>query len=278
MGNKPIKMVISKSYSPWFTHMAGEWLLDHGADPSKVKLKGTRYDRNGRASVDLDRWDPLLVECVKVLGDRAGNVYVSEATGPFIIDLVQDSEIIVHRDACGWIDLWTETKTEVAAPITTTPALVSPIVTPPVEEPEEDFVDQVGRAFWGGSVRDEDAFTAAKGRTITGVTGLEKGSSLLTISTDKGDLTLRHYRDCCESVSIEDFEGDESDLIGGIIVEAEETTNHPSAEGSTEDVWAESHTWTFYKFRTTKGDLWVRWLGMSNGYYSESVTVEFFGR
>ena len=101
---------------------------------------------------------------------------------------------------------------------------------------------------------------------------VEADSETLTMYlSDTNYVVFSHHQDCCESVYIEDICGDLNDLVGSPLVEAEEVSNYdaePLYEGE------ESYTWTFYRFRTLKGSVSVRWYGSSNGYYSESVSVE----
>ena len=78
-----------------------------------------------------------------------------------------------------------------------------------------------------------------------------------------------HNQDCCETVSIEDVNGDWNDLVGTPILVAEKRTSNEF--GGAESDNYDHHTWTFYTFRTIKGSVDVRWHGTSNGYYSESV-------
>jgi hypothetical protein len=115
------------------------------------------------------------------------------------------------------------------------------------------------------------------GKTMKSVTG-EVGSEEVIFETVDGEtFRLYHDRDCCESVTVEDIAGDLSDLVGAPILQAEEVSNHddpPFKDGYTPD----SFTWTFYKFATIKGYVTIRWLGESNGYYSEAVNFEQTGR
>jgi hypothetical protein len=106
-------------------------------------------------------------------------------------------------------------------------------------------------------------------RTITNLQ--QNGDDELLFTMDNGDrYIMYHSQNCCEHVRIEDINGDLNDLVGSPVLQAEVVS------GETRDGWEEeyqndSYTWTFYKFATIKGSVTLRWLGESNGYYSERV-------
>jgi len=124
--------------------------------------------------------------------------------------------------------------------------------------------------YWGKEVKIKDLV----GKTIKEVKGLEKGSEEVRIFTECGqEYMFYHLQDCCESVELNDFDGDAEDLTGALIVSAEEVENSDVDECKKPDEYSESWTWTFYKIETNKGGIWMRWLGESNGWYSEEVDL-----
>lgn len=111
-------------------------------------------------------------------------------------------------------------------------------------------------------------FEELKGKTLANVEN--KGDEVI-FTTETGEVyKLYHLKDCCESVTVEDVCGDLYDLIGSPLVEAEEETGGKNLYGGKKE-YQDSFTWTFYKLRTAKGAVTIRWYGESNGYYSTSV-------
>ena len=98
----------------------------------------------------------------------------------------------------------------------------------------------------------------------------------ITLLLLKGPQTFRfvHHWDCCEDVRLEDVAGELDDLIGSPILGAEVESNHDNPIKDEFGYYPGSHTWTFYKLRTAKGYVTLRFIGISNGYYSESVDIE----
>ena len=118
-----------------------------------------------------------------------------------------------------------------------------------------------------------DFFKTLANKKIVDVRGLTRGSDYISILFADGDaIKFYHSQDCCESVEVDDVYGCEDDLIDAILYDIELVQSNDRRK----DKYDESYTWSFYKFRTSKGYVDVRWYGCSNGYYSETVDVEYF--
>jgi hypothetical protein len=116
------------------------------------------------------------------------------------------------------------------------------------------------------------------GKTFRGVEVIDNDNILF--HCDEGTYRMWHSQECCELVEIESIVGDLQDLIGTPMLGAEEVVSQETPEDLMLGEPREfdgygSETWTFYKFKTIKGYVDIRWCGSSNGYYSESVDVDF---
>lgn len=108
------------------------------------------------------------------------------------------------------------------------------------------------------------------GQTFTSVQ-MSHDREEVVFANDTVKYTLYHEQDCCESVSVEEIAGDLSDLENWPLLVSYESSNIDDDFDPAITSGEESFTWTFYNFATYKGYVTVRFLGTSNGYYSESV-------
>lgn len=108
-----------------------------------------------------------------------------------------------------------------------------------------------------------------KGKVLSRVS---RGGDELIFETVDGDVyKMCHEQDCCEYVFLDDVVGDLQDLVGSEILVSEEVIGETPNDFKFE-YEPDSYTWTFYKFATRKGYVDLRWLGTSNGFYSEGVS------
>ena len=111
-----------------------------------------------------------------------------------------------------------------------------------------------------------------KGKTIIKIDGMKEESDYITFEcSDETMYVMKHSQSCCEYVRLYDITGEVESLLNNEITMAEESESNAREEDIDYD---SSHTWTFYKLATVKGYVTLRWLGESNGYYSESVDFE----
>lgn len=114
--------------------------------------------------------------------------------------------------------------------------------------------------------------------TCEGAKG-ERENHITFLCGDGDSYRLYHSQSCCEEVYIEDVCGDWQDLLGTPLLVAEEASvdNHIKSLDGRRHGQDDSTTWTFYKLDTRQGGVTIRWIGTSNGYYSERVHFERIG-
>lgn len=138
----------------------------------------------------------------------------------------------------------------------------------------------------------EVGFSVLEGKTIVSIHVSEEKDTITFVCSDGTEWMLHHHQDCCESVVIDDICGDLEDLLHTPILLAEGVSDkdhpytgphgdallkaklHQGAKAPDRECIPESETWTFYKLRTIKGSVDIRWHGSSNGYYSEAVSFD----
>lgn len=97
------------------------------------------------------------------------------------------------------------------------------------------------------------------------LTSVEIEEESIYFNTDKESFISCHMSDCCESVQVYELDGLVKDILNAPILEA--TEEYDSENNPPENAY--SFTWTTQTIKTTKGQLIIKWLGESNGYYTE---------
>lgn len=108
--------------------------------------------------------------------------------------------------------------------------------------------------------------------TIEAISFSEDNELVLFTLKGGNKYSLCHIEDCCESVELIDVCGNYRDLLGVPLTECRLASS--SGISTIADISLEvddSSTWSFYRMCTIKGEVVMRWLGISNGYYSEEV-------
>jgi len=123
-----------------------------------------------------------------------------------------------------------------------------------------------------GTIMSDVNFFELKGQIVKEIINLEEDNDEVFIRTNNGTYKLYHQQDCCEYVRVVKVIGNVNELIGEVIF-AEEDTGANEPDWHTEYV-DESRTWTKYVLKTKNASLEFWFLGESNGYYNENVSIK----
>lgn len=128
------------------------------------------------------------------------------------------------------------------------------------------------------------------GKILKGIY-IDSTKSILIFDFVDSIIAMHHYQNCCESVNIVEVSGVCPIIRPQEVLYVEEVTSNSmedmlvrDSEISMDIIFRineinfennyESATYTFYKLTTATMDLFIRWNGESNGYYSETVDID----
>lgn len=113
-------------------------------------------------------------------------------------------------------------------------------------------------------MRNSTSIQSLVGEVLTYIDIDEKENQIKLTTASGREVMIYHEQNCCESVCIESTEGDWLSLVGKVIV----GVSHDEYERDNE--WGHE-TRTELKFIVDGSTVISRWIGESNGYYSEIV-------
>jgi hypothetical protein len=117
-------------------------------------------------------------------------------------------------------------------------------------------------------------FFTLKDQTIRKIINLQDESDTLQIITDKYKYHLYHEQDCCEFVRLVKIIGDIDNILNEEIIFAEEDSGANDPAWHTGYNYDDHHTWTKFVLGTKNGNVEFWFLGESNGYYSEHISIK----
>lgn len=115
-----------------------------------------------------------------------------------------------------------------------------------------------------------DTYNELVGEVLTHIDeNADNGEILLTTESGR-QFKIYHYQDCCESVYIEGTDGDWNQLLNKKLI----AVDCDYEDGGDKEAYDSSSTRTIFTFKVNDATVINKWFGSSNGYYSETASLE----
>lgn len=93
----------------------------------------------------------------------------------------------------------------------------------------------------------------------------------IIIVCDSCAFETSHNQSCCETVEVHDIIGDLNSLIGKRVINCKIVESQKWPNDVEKYEYVDSFTWTTQIIQTKSTEVKIRWLGQSNGWYSEGI-------